>query len=427
MKKQQYILGSFCILIVNILWLLSAFFTQAFLLSENDSAKPFLITFYCNALFTLNLIFYLPLLWNHCTTARDINVGYRRLGAEPRPTEGSKEKSVTNLMDVPLEVQVNWDINRTEVNTTESLVSNRQLSIQSGACQDKKRLPGEVTDEITCCFFFMVKQSTSRISIKETFKLGAICCPIWFLMNYSYNRSLMGTSLGSNDTLSTLGGPLCIILSRVFLKEPLVLINIIGVAVMISGTVLIILNNPNIESDYIGDLWAILSAFVFACNSILIKFCVDDGSKISMSLLFGFIGAGTIFFLWPLFFFFNYTKIEPITLPNFDQFRLMTLIGLCNVVSDYFMARAIVFTTPLVTSVGLCLGIPASVLVDVLINREDKLVEYIVGVMCVVIGFLVVNLQVALSLEQEEQQPSMVIAYGGGVNKRLLYLLTSIT
>jgi solute carrier family 35 protein F5 len=68
---------------------------------------------------------------------------------------------------------------------------------------------------------------------------------------------------------------------------------------------------PDSES-YAGDLWAILSAFAYACYGILMKVYVGDGTKTSMSLLFGFIGICNLIFLWPLIIFFRFTHIEPI-------------------------------------------------------------------------------------------------------------------
>jgi len=184
--------------------------------------------------------------------------------------------------------------------------------------------------------------------------------------------------------------------------------------VMIGGSVLMSrcteqetcsLNNwADLGKTVDGDLIATASAFVYACYSILTKFCMGDGRKISMPLVFGFIGIVNFISLWPLFLVLPYTN-EPVNLPTkYSQWLLLTLCGLSSVVSDYFMARAIVLTSPLLVSVGLCLTIPMALIYDIYDKSETRHPSlYLVGALGVFVGFLLVNMQVAQSLEQEQQ------------------------
>jgi len=414
MERQQYLLGSFYILLVDTLWVLSGYITKAVF---NGSAnigdqfkEPFFVTFYGNFLFTINLIAFLPMLWNQCSSAGERNERYSKLDAEVPSAEGSQKN----------DAEVSFD---SAQGVTDQ--GNRQLSIQSGAL--RVRLDGE-TERETCCFCFVVKQSSSNMSIKETFCLGALFCPVWFVMNYLYNMSLMDTFLGDTTSLSTLSGPFCLILSWIFLGERIVLTNIMAVTVMVVGTFLIMKCGnrktctvyywPDSES-YAGDLWAILSAFAYACYGILMKVYVGDGTKTSMSLLFGFIGICNLIFLWPLIIFFRFTHIEPIKWPpTTHQWLILTVNGLCSIFSDYFMARAIVLTTPLIVNVGLTLTIPATLLIDVVFNGVDRLLMYYIGVLCLIVGFFVVNIQAARDLKQKKE----FLTYAAGImsTKRLI-------
>merc|ERR1719447_1420345 len=177
-------------------------------------------------------------------------------------------------------------------------------------------------------------------------------------MNWLNYYSLANTSLGSSTTLSsTMSAAFCFIFSYMFLGQPLLLINSVGIILMIGGTVLIIQYRES-KNSWSGDLWAILAAFVYACYSILTKYCLGDGSKISMSLLFGFIGICNIILLGPLFVLFKYTKWELVDMPSFKQLGVLTGLGLGNILGDYLMAKATVLTTPLIVSVGLSLSSP---------------------------------------------------------------------
>jgi len=429
MERQQYLLGSFYILVVDALWVSSGYFTQAVFKGSadigNQFKEPFFVTFYCNFLFTVNLIFFLPMLWNHCTSTGERNERYRKLDAVVSSAEGSHKNNVGLSFDNSQIVDEMRSVHRGEVGATD--VEKSQPSIQSETF--RVRLDCE-TERKTCCFCFVVKQSSRQMSIKKTFWLSALFCPVWFAMNYLYNLSLIDATLGDTTSLSTTNAPFCLILSWVFLGEPILFTNVVGIAVMIVGTFLIIKcgkrNTCTVYSwsdsgSLDGDLKAILSAFIYACYGVLTKVFIGDGSKISMSLLFGFIGICNLIFLSPLFILFYYTHLEPIKLPpKFHLWLILTVNGLFSILSDYLMAKAIVLTTPLIVSVGLCLTIPAGVLIDVVFYGTDRLILYYIGVSCLVAGFFVVNIQAAQGVKKGNQKNTSFY-YGAGImsTKRL--------
>jgi thiosulfate reductase cytochrome b subunit len=82
------------------------------------------------------------------------------------------------------------------------------------------------------------------------------------------------------------------------------------------------------------------------------------------------------------------------------------------------MARAIVLTTPLIVNVGLTLTIPATLFIDVVFNGVDRLFMYFIGVLCLIVGFFVVNIQAARDLKQKKE----FLTYAAGImsTKRLI-------
>jgi len=295
MKRAQYLLGLFYILLVNLLWVSSGYLVKS-IFEDKDFHSPFLVTYYSTALFMVYLIFFLPFLCNRCTTFK----GYGQLVCP----EGRNTVEV----DSP-----NGDVNRPLLT---------------------KKSPDEASDGEACCCCCVVKQSANRLTLLQTVKLSGTFCFIWFGMEYFYNASLIYTTLGSNTVLSTLSGPFCLILSTILLKEPLAWSNILGVAVVLAGSILIgtqdVNSGGNSASNSIGgDALAILSAFIYGSYTTLMKFLVKDDSSMSMFLFFGLLGLCNLLCLWPLFFFFHYTGIERIKIPGLGYCRSINAGWIC--------------------------------------------------------------------------------------------------
>jgi len=400
MNKAQYLLGLFFILLVNVLWVLSGFLVRL-IFKDKQFQSPFLVTYFSTALFTVYLIPFWPFLCNHCNTPCNKKREDGQESDNLNSLKCSKNKSPVYHTEPLLEEHVGVDT--LEVDTPYGGVTNQQRVIDRQRSTQRKH---EASGGKKCCGCFVVKQYEDSMSLRQTAKLSGIFCFIWFSMNLLYTESLRYTTLGSNTVLSTLSGPFCLILSMIFLKEPLVWSNIMGVAVVVAGAYLIekqdISSNNNSAMDLmLGDSMAIVSAFIYGCYTTLMKFLVKDDSKMSTSLFFGLVGLFNVICLWPLFFFFHYSSIEPQRIPDLDTIGLLTLTGFVNILSDYFWARSILLTSPLIASVGLCLTIPLALFADFFFSDLAESFLYIVGAACVVVGFVLVNLKATQSLESK--------------------------
>lgn len=357
MKKAQYLLGVFFIVIVDFLWVIGGLLVKQ-ILDNND--HPFLITYWKTGLFSIYLLFYLPFLCNHCRGVQSEE--------DAKELETTREDAMRGF-----------------------LIANGN--------------PVQASKKTTCCYCCVVKQSSSKLPLRRTLKLATIFCFIWFGMNYFYNESLFFTSVGSNTVLSSLSGPFCLILSIIFLKEPFSWSNALGVTVVLGGAVLLGTydeSDDNATNPSLGDSLAALSAFLYGCFSTLMKVFLHDESKVSMFLLFGLIGICNLVCMWPFFFVLSWTNTEVMDLPSFDTACLITLAGVISILSDYLWARAILLTSPLIATVGLSMTTPIALLADLLMKDVKRSLLYYMGVTCVVIGFLLVNLKAARSLEMEE-------------------------
>jgi solute carrier family 35 protein F5 len=142
----------------------------------------------------------------------------------------------------------------------------------------------------------------------------------------------------------------------------------------------------------VGNTMALISAVIYGMYAVLMKKRIADESRINMPLFFGFVGAINFFLFWPGFLVLHFTGIEPFELP--PDSRVMTII-LCNslasLISDITWAYAVLLTSPLVTTVGLSLTIPCSLIGQMFINNQTVGVWYWIGALLVLISFIFVS------------------------------------
>src|SRR5437870_3073579 len=113
-----------------------------------------------------------------------------------------------------------------------------------------------------------------------------------------------------------------------------------------------------------GDFLALIGAFFYGCNIVLLKFRIQDESRIDMSMFFGFVGVFNVLLLWPAFWILDLTGIESFQLPPdstvWTIVAINALIG--TFLSDYLWLLATFMTSPLVVTLGLSLTIPLALL-----------------------------------------------------------------
>lgn len=115
----------------------------------------------------------------------------------------------------------------------------------------------------------------------------------------------------------------------------------------------------------LGDMLALLSAFLYSLYVMLLKTRIGSEDRISMPLMFGLVGAINILFLWPFLPLLHYTGIEPFSLPPTPQIWAGIVINMSiTFVSDFIYLLAMLKSSPLITTLGLSLTIPLAVIID---------------------------------------------------------------
>lgn len=260
--------------------------------------------------------------------------------------------------------------------------------------------------------------------------------PVWFVANWSYNASLLYTSITSSTVLASTSS-LFTFLFAVWVKdESFAWIRLVGVLLGVSGGVLTALhdatdrrallqNEKNADASdtlaLFGDFLGLLSAIGYGAYAVQTRvYCPKDESLYSMQLLLGYIGLLNMVVLSPIAIYLllstgdvlEWFILGCVVLKGlFDNFLrygngivprsvLWWLVGSMLLIfhhvlstrSDYLWLRAVLLTNATVATVGLALTIPLAFGSDVIMGKPNVLtLSSIFGAVSVLVGFVLVN------------------------------------
>ena len=144
----------------------------------------------------------------------------------------------------------------------------------------------------------------------------------------------------------------------------------------------------------LGDALALTSAVIYGFYTITLKKTTVSAlpKEIHMPTFFGFVGLFNIVLLFPLFPILHYSGLETFSVPPTAHIWMILLTNsLSSLVSDICWAYAMVFTGPLVVTVGLSLSIPLSLVGEMIIQGRFESWVYWIGAMIVVGSFVFVE------------------------------------
>lgn len=237
------------------------------------------------------------------------------------------------------------------------------------------------------------------LSVKDTVKLSALFCVLWFTANFSTNASLSYTSVTSQTILSSTSSFFTLFIGAILHVESVNSKKLLGLLISFIGIICVtesdsISHETNFSNTQIviGNSLALIGALVYGLYSTFLKKSIKDESRINIKLFFGFVGLFTLFTLWPILFILHYTGIETFELPKTSRIVYLLLVnGLITFISDFCWARAILLTSPLTVTVGLSLTIPFAMMGDILFKGKLITVGYLVGAIMVLTSFALIN------------------------------------
>ncbi|OCF75035.1 solute carrier family 35, member F5 [Kwoniella mangroviensis CBS 8886] len=346
---SRYLVGISLLLGVVLLWTASNFITAGLETGENSYNKPFLITYFNTASFTIYL---LPTLWRKYRPSTTNDSHHRRSltsnGYLPLPRSRSPSHT-RSISSSPRTARL-------------SLEAEPEPTLQTGL-QDYDLSP--ISEAIV--------EVLPRLTIRETAEIAAWWSVVWFVANWAVNASLAWTSVASVTILSSTSGFFTLALGRICGVETFTRTKVFAVISSFIGVLLVTQSDSSLNSSsepgslpshpIFGDFLALLSAAFYAVYVILLKVRVVDEERADMQLMLGFAGLFNTIALIPIFPILHYTGWEKFELPPSKEAVIICLINFCiTLSSDYLYVLAMLKTTPMLVTIGLSLTIPLALI-----------------------------------------------------------------
>uniref|UniRef100_A0A0K0EHM1 EamA domain-containing protein n=1 Tax=Strongyloides stercoralis TaxID=6248 RepID=A0A0K0EHM1_STRER len=385
--KNTYKSGIVLLIIVNILWVVSAEITR-YIFVDLNLRRPLLITYVKSCMFSMYLLKFIiggnnkkdPPYGN----LEDIEEESSEFEVEG--LSGPEYEPVTDVIESGNDSDT--------VNGNNNTNGHRRRSVRFADVREIRRMPDSSAEHAREARRSYHPPSFD-CTISPMLKYSFYFCPLWFFSSTTYQASLMFSSVASVNLISASSSLFVLVFTAIcpkrlhdkftLTKLCLVLLNMFGVALV-----------SQFSESLFGSVLALTSAISYAIYLTGFSMFTNKYGNIDINILFGFIGFFSLFFCTPLIILVHFYGIESqLPLPTLYEFGIVLLNGFVgSVLADWLWLYATMLTTSLISSIAMSLSIPMAMLADVICRgKVPSFIELIASIPILIsfIGSALIN------------------------------------
>lgn len=231
------------------------------------------------------------------------------------------------------------------------------------------------------------------LTLNETARVAFVFFLLYFCSNCLLNFSLGSGDLASVSNLASTSGFFTLLIGYLAGVEILSTLRMGAVFLSVIATLLTVIPEFSFSSKSTqAAFFALSSALAYGLYSIYLKKVTKDESRVSMPMLFAFVGLYTLIFIIPGLAFAHFIGWYVVKMPSSDaamNILINAIIG--GLIPNYMWNVAFSLTTPLMVAIGLSFSTPLGVVAGYIKKGELK-TESVIAAIIIILSFCLLNL-----------------------------------
>lgn len=374
--QDKKFIGLSLLVVVNILWVLSAEITRYIFVEENFK-RPFFIVYVKSCMLIVYMIRYLS-----CETTNKNN--YKLLLSDQ--SESDYEMSIESLSLEGFETMTE----DSDVESCSDEKEARKRCIKFSSRKEVRRMPALTAEEQRQARLpYRPPQLTCSVQLTHHLKYTVFFfAPLWLLCSFTYQAALLTTTVSSLNLISSSSSVFLLAFAICFPSPTnrFTMFKAILVAMNMSGVILVSHFTPSL----VGAFFAQISALSYAIYLAAFSHFEEKYGKLSINLMFGSIGLLALIVGTPLLNVMDKIGVEKLhPMPNFGQMSSIMISAVFGtLVADYLWLKAAGMCDSLTASLSLTLSIPFSFIADTVLRSTPPTTSELIAAVPIALSFV---------------------------------------